>query len=176
MGHATYSGAMTHQDPTPRFHSAWIIVALIALAPFALNPLSSAAQNPQEPGHHEEGEHEEGPLHDIMESLKDHMRAIRRSLGAEDGQAASMEHAEAIKDLALQAVPHCPAPAEGLSELEQLQWRVDYQRKMLAVADGMLQLQLAVASGDLEAAQNLYRSVGGIKKEGHDTYDPEEDE
>jgi len=166
---------MTQQDPTPRFHSAWLILALVALAPFALNPFGASEQNPQEPGHHEEGDHEEGPLHDIMEELKDHMRAMRRSIGAEDGRMDTIEHAEAIKGLALKAVPHCPPAAEGLSEAEQMQWRVDYERKMLAVADGMLQLQLAMTNGDIPAAQELYRSVGDIKKEGHDTYDPEDE-
>jgi len=104
------------------------------------------------------------------------MRGLRKSLGAEDTKAVAMEHAEAIKGLTLEALPHSPPAPEGSSDAEQLQWRIGFERKMLAVADTMLQLELALADGDLETAQDLYRAAGGIKKEGHETYDPDDED
>ena len=170
---------MTLRPQTTRLQANWLLLGLLALTPLTLRPLLQDP-SPQEPGQHrqEDGDddHEEGPLHDIMKNLKHEMRSLRHSLGSEDTKAAALEHAEAIKGLTLKALPHCPPAPEGFSEAEQLKWRVDFERKMLAVADTMLQLELSMADGDLQAAQDLYRTAGGIKKEGHDTYDPEDED
>lgn len=159
---------MTRHTASLSLHGSWLI-ALLLLAPLGLGGMSLIPQDPVE-----EAVEEEGPLHDIMEGMKDHMRALRRQLGEEGDKAEAMRHAETLKDLALQALPHCPAPKDGLSAAEQLAWRVGYERKLLQVADGMLQMQVAIQEGDLEAAKNFYRIAGEKKKEGHDTYDQKE--
>ena len=155
--------------------TATLCVLGFLLLPFTLG----AAQpflSPQEPEHEHEGEHEEeGPLAEAMESLKDHMRAMRKSLGDPQRDAESISHAKGMMKNALEALKYVPEAPENLAGADVVQWRVDFQRKMLSVCDHLLQIELALAQGRHEDARLLYRAVADIKKEGHDTYDPEEE-
>lgn len=164
-----------------------LLPAAMALAAVAWIPFDSAqepgrGQEParrQEPGA-ERGEHaehgEEGPLHDAMESLNRGMRSLRRSVGDPEKAAENLELLRGMQKSALEALPLCPEPFQPLSDLEQRAWRIGYERKILAVADGLLQLELAIAEGRFDAAKEIYSHLGGLKKEGHDTYVPEEEE
>ncbi|MHC4823689.1 MAG: hypothetical protein ACYTEP_06690 [Planctomycetota bacterium] len=147
---------------------------------FLLLPFTLGAAQPllslQEPDHGHEEEHEdEGPLAEAMESIKDNMRALRKSLGdpARDGE--SVHHAQGMMKSALEALKYVPEAPEHMSGADVVQWRVDFQRKMLSVCDHLLQVELALAQGRHEDAKMLYRAIGDLKKEGHDTYDPDEE-
>ncbi|MGB0952859.1 MAG: hypothetical protein ACPG31_06520 [Planctomycetota bacterium] len=143
---------------------------LAVLIPLSLSATPLATS--QEPA----AEHEEsGPLHDIMEELKDHMRAMRKTIADPESAVANTRHSKAMMELCMKAMKHIPEAPAGMSEVDQVKWNVDYQRKMLAICDILLQLQVAVAEKDIEQSKSLYRSMGDIKGEGHDTYDPEDE-
>lgn len=150
------------------------LLALLLLTPFPLSALSQPVSASQEPEEHEEHE-DEGPLAEAMEDIKHNMRALRKTLGDPEKAEEGMQHATGMRNAALQALPHCPEAPQGLSKAEQVKWRVGFQRKLLAVCDGTLRLELALAEGRQEDAKEIYKDLGGIKKEGHDTYDPDEE-
>lgn len=150
------------------------LLTVLLLTPFTLSAVSQPHSPVQEPESHEE-HHEDGPLEEAMEAVKDNMRALRKTLGDPAKAAEGMKYAEGMRNAILEALPYCPEAPEGLSKLEQVKWRVDYQRKLLAVADGTLRLELALAEGNHADAKEIYKALGGIKKEGHDTYDPDEE-
>jgi len=147
------------------------LLPLLLLTPFTLSALHQPVSVTQEPEEHEE----EGPLAEAMEDIKHSMRALRKTLGSPEKAEEGMQHATGMRNAALQALPHCPEAPGGLSKAEQVKWRVDFQRKLLAVCDGTLRLELALAEGRQEDAKEIYKELGGIKKEGHDTYDPDEE-
>jgi len=149
------------------------LLTILMLAPFTLSAVSPPASVVQEPEHEEH--EEEGPLEEAMGQMKDNMRALRKTLGDPEKAADGMKYAEGMRSSALEAMPYCPEAPAGLSKLEQVKWRVDFQRKLLAVADGTLRLELALAEGNQEDAKEIYKALGGIKKEGHNTYDPDEE-
>ncbi|MDA0667805.1 MAG: cytochrome b562 [Planctomycetota bacterium] len=149
------------------------LLTLLILTPFTVSAMSQPTSIAQEPEEHEH--EEEGPLAEAMEQIKDNMRALRKTLSDPEKAAEGMKYAEGMRNSALEAMPYCPEAPAGLSELEQVKWRVDFQRKLLAVADGTLRLELALAEGKQEDAKEIYKTLGGIKKEGHDTYDPDQE-
>lgn len=146
-----------------------LLLAVLIPLTLSATPLATS----QEPA--AEHEEESGPLHDIMEELKDHMRAMRKTIGDPTCAGPNTRHAKAMMELCLKAMKHIPEAPEGMSEVDVVKWNVDYQRKMLAVCDNLLQLQIAVAEKDMEMSKQLYRAMGDIKGEGHDTYDPEDE-
>ncbi len=148
-----------------------LLFLFLALSPALLDANNLFSQNPSQ----EEEEHD-GPLPEAMNGLKDHMRALRKSLSNPERKAESTEHAQAMMQYALEAMKYCPPAPEGFSPTEVVKWKVDFQRKLLSVCDHMLQIELALAEGRIQDAQNLYRAVADIKKEGHETYDPEDEE
>lgn len=145
-----------------------LLLAVLIPLTLSATPLT---HHTQEPASEEEG----GPLHDIMEELKNHMRAMRKTIADPKATAANTKHAKAMMGLCLDAMKHVPEAPAGMSEVDQVKWRVDYQRKLLAVCDNLLQMEVAVAEGDTDRAKSLYRSVGDIKGEGHEIYDPEDE-
>lgn len=147
-----------------------LLLAVFIPLCLSATPLTST-QEPADEEAHEEG----GPLHEIMEELKDHMRAMRKTIGDPTCGTPNTRHAKAMMELCLKAMKHVPEAPEGMSEIEQVKWNVDFQRKMLAVCDTLLQIQNAVAEKDMEMSKKLYRAMGDIKGEGHDTYDPEDE-
>lgn len=152
--------------------------ALAAAAWFPSGPAQEPAvqqepaQRPDSAAAHEEG----GPLEEPMETLDRGMKAMRRTV--QDPEKAG-EHIARLREMqaaALESFRHCPEPFTPLSETEQIVWRIGFERKMLAVADGLLRLEQALVEQDFEAARAIYSEVGGFKKEGHDTYTPPEEE
>lgn len=159
------------KPPYTKFTLGFLTVLL--LTPFTLSAISQPNTPAQEPEHHDH--EDEGPLAEAMEQVKDNMRALRKTLGDPAKAAEGMEYAKGMRIAILEGMPFCPDAPANLSELEQVKWRVDFQRKLLAVADDTLRLELALAEGNQEDAKAIYKSLGGIKKEGHDTYDPDEE-
>lgn len=162
---------MSTKRPYAQFTLGFL--TLLLLTPFTLSAISQPSAPTQEPEHHDH--EEEGPLAEAMEDVKDNMRALRKTLGDPAKAAEGMKYAEGLRTAILEGMPYCPDAPAGMSELEQIKWRVDFQRKLLAVADGTLRLELALAEGNQDDAKEIYKSLGNVKKEGHDTYDPDEE-
>jgi hypothetical protein len=146
-----------------------------AAAVLAWFPFASAAQEPaaQEPA---AGKGEEGPLHEPMEALDRGMKALRRTVQDPQKAAENIVRLREMQAAAVESFAHCPEPFQPLSEQEQVLWRIGYQRKILAVADGLLELELALVEQRFEEGREIYTRLTGLKKEGHDTYTPPEEE
>ncbi|MFK5955378.1 MAG: hypothetical protein QM477_02925 [Planctomycetota bacterium] len=150
------------------------LMALVLLTSFTLSAVVRSTALPQEPEAHE-GHDQDSPLAHAMSKLKDNMRGLRKTLGKPDKTEDGMAFATGMRHAALEALPLWPDAPQGLSKSEQVKWRVDFQRKLLAVCDGTLQIELALAEERPEDAKAVYKTLLGIKKEGHDTYDPDEE-
>lgn len=147
--------------------------AAVAVGAVAALPFAFASQDPargQEPAA------EEGPLHDAMETLDRGMKALRRAVADPEQAAANLERVRGMQAAAVSAFGLCPEPFTPMTDLEKTAWRIGFDRKMLAVADGLLQLELALVEGRYEEAKEIHSQLTGLKKEGHDGYTPPEEE
>jgi len=161
----------------------FLLPAAVAASAIAWFPFTDSAQEPsrgQEPARQQEphGEHaeDEGPLHDAMETLDRGMKGMRRTITDPEKTAENMERLHGMQAAALTAVSLCPEPFNPLSDTEKIVWRIGYERKMLTVIDGLLQIELALVEGRHDEAREIYSQLTGLKKEGHDTYTPPEEE
>ena len=124
----------------------------------------------QDPG----GEHHDSPLGDIMEEMKDNMRAARKLIDAVEQHPQCIVHIQRMQQLALDALPYCPK-FSGEDNLEKSKYEINYKRRLLVVADTLLELELALLQGDTEAAQEFYQRLRQTKKDSHGIYDPEDE-
>lgn len=163
-----------------------LLLPVVFLAPWALAPAGDDPQEPvsgpvgQEPAAeaHEHGDHDEdSPLHEVMEDLGDHQKRLRKLLGGEGDRAEMLQVLHEMETLALKAATLPPEPWEEMSDDDRILWRIAFQRRILNVADHLLQIEQAVVQGDAAQARALYREMISIKKKGHDTFiPPDEDE
>ena len=110
-----------------------------------------------------------------MDSLKSNAKVIRPILSTPEQYEQIIVNAQSMQKLAIQAMSLCPeAPSitEENKTIKSFEWEIGYKRSMLAVADLCLQLELALHLKDSEKAQEIYKNLGAVKKEGHNTYDP----
>ena len=118
---------------------------------------------------------ESSGLEEIMDELKSNAKAIRPILPTPEKYEQIIVNAQSMQKLAVQAMslcPEAPSVAEENKTIKSFEWEIGYKRSMLAVADLCLQLELALHLKDSEKAQEIYRNLGAVKKEGHNTYDP----
>jgi len=125
----------------------------------------------QDPGH----EHSDSPLEEIMEQMKDHMRAVRKSIPEVEQHAKCIKDIQAMQQLAIDALPYCP-DYPGEAGLEKTKYEINFKRRLLTVADTLLELELALHEGDIEAANAHYKSLRNAKESSHEIYDPEDDD
>ncbi len=166
---------------------ALLLVPTLLLMPWALVPVDDARESapdpaPQEPAAeaHEHGDHEhddDSPLHEIMEELGDHQKRLRKLLGGEGDRAEMFQVLHEMQTLALKAATLPPEPWEEMSDDDRILWRIAFQRRILDVVDHLLRIERAVVLGEADEARGLYREMISIKKKGHDTFiPPDEDE
>ncbi|MBT3711398.1 MAG: hypothetical protein HOG19_18280 [Gammaproteobacteria bacterium] len=120
-------------------------------------------------------EHHDSPLEEIMEEMKDHMRSVRKSIPDVKLHPQCLEDVQAMQQLAIDALPYCPEYS-GEAGIEQEKYKINFKRRLLVVADTLLELELALHSQNIEAAQEFYQRLKYAKKESHDVYDPEDEE
>jgi len=125
----------------------------------------------QDPGH----EHSDSPLEEIMEQMKDHMRAVRKSIPEVEQHPKCINDIQAMQQLAIDALPYCP-DYPGEPGVEKNKYEINFKRRLLTVADTLLQLELALHEGDIEAANAHYKSLRNAKESSHEIYDPEDDD
>lgn len=158
--------------------SSILAAAALAGAAALLLPFARGAAAPaQEPGSgHETGHEEDSPLVQAMERVDKGMKALRRSVADPAKAEANAELARGMKEAALTALPLCPEPFTPLEGVARVAWRIDFERRILAVADTLLQLELAFVESRLEDAKKLHEGLAKLKKDGHDLYVPPEEE
>jgi hypothetical protein len=146
----------------------------LAIAGCAFLILPPALASRQEPGG---GEHEEeSPLVQQMEKVDKGMKVLRRAVADPAKAAENIALVQSMKDAVLAALPLTPQPFMPLDATQTALWRIGFERKMLGVADTLLQLEQALVEGRFEDAKKGYESLTKLKKEGHDTYVPPEEE
>lgn len=155
----------------------FFLPAAVAVSAIAWFPTTEALQEParQLDPRGEQAE-EGGPLHDAMETLDRGMKGMRRTITDPEKTAENLERLREMQAAALLSVGHCPDPFTPMSETDKRVWRIGFERKMLAVTDGLLQIELALVEGRHDEAREFYSQLTGLKKEGHDTYTPPEEE
>ena len=129
----------------------------------------------QDPGQDSGHEHSDSPLEEIMEQMKDHMRAVRKSIPEVEQHAKCIKDIQAMQQLAIDALPYCP-DYPGEAGLEKAKYEINFKRRLLTVADTLLELELALHEGDIEAANAHYKSLRNAKESSHEIYDPEDDD
>jgi len=142
--------------------------AIAALNSSALPAAAGGAQEAaaeKEDGH---GEHNE--LHESMEVLQKNMKAMRKQMRNLDDKATLLGMCADMTAAALTGFLHAPGSPDGLEGSELLAYRADFKKRMLSVAGTLVDMELAIDSGDADAVKTLYRSLGASKKEGHDIY------
>lgn len=150
------------------------VLAVAGAGAFLLPSAVPPRPLPQEPG----AQHEEStPLEEQMEIIDHGMKGLRRSVTDPAKAAANLTTVRGMKDAALAALPLCPEPFTPLSDTEKVVWRIGFERKLLQVADGLLQLEQALVEARFDDAKKQHEALMAMKKEGHKTYvPPEEDE
>lgn len=149
------------------------VLAVAGACAFFLPSAVPARSVAQEPG----AQHEEStPLEDQMEIIDRGMKGLRRSVTDPAKAAANITTVRGMKDATLAALPLCPEPFTPLSDNEKVVWRIGFERKLLQVADGLLQLEQALVEGRFDEAKKQHEALMGMKKEGHKAYVPPEDE
>ncbi|MDA1266903.1 MAG: hypothetical protein O2816_17620 [Planctomycetota bacterium] len=108
------------------------------------------------------------PLQQAMVKMQGSQKAMRQLIADPATNKAALLRACAMIQEGAHAgfslAPKAPADAD------ENQWRIGYQRTMLAVLDAALECELAVHAGDAEGVAAAYKKMGEHKKAGHDTY------
>ncbi len=128
----------------------------------------------QEPG--EKHKEDETPLEKQMERIDRGMKTLRRSVTDPAKTADNVVLVRGMEEAALLAVPLCPDPFTPMDETQKTVWRIGFERRILAVADGLLQLEQALVENRLEDAKKQHEALMKLKKDGHNTYIPPEEE
>lgn len=128
----------------------------------------AAADASQEKASHGEGE--ENELHESMEVLQKNMKALRKLMRNPEEKETLFQMCADMEKAALTGFMHPPASPDGLEGSELLAYQADFKKRMLNVASTLVDLELAIDSGDADAMKTIYRSLGAHKKEGHDIY------
>jgi hypothetical protein len=142
-----------------------LLLSAVIVSSFAATKIS------QDPG----GEHHDSPLEEIMEEMKDNMRAARKLVDDAEQHPQCILHIQIMQQLAIDALPYCPE-FPGEDGLEKSKYEINFKRRLLVVADTLLRLELALHEGDTETAQDLYQRLRRTKKESHDVYNPEDED
>ncbi|MDP6963757.1 MAG: cytochrome b562 [Planctomycetota bacterium] len=143
--------------------SLFVFVGLVILG---LNTFSFS-QDPAQ-------EHHDSPLEEIMEELKDHMRAARKTMAEVEQFPECITHIQAMQQLCIDALPYCPE-FEGAEGLEKTKYQINFKRGLILTLDSLLRLEISLHEGDADEAQLLYQRLRDIKKESHNIYDPEDE-
>ena len=153
----------------------FLTVLAVAGAGMLTLPAASSAWRPaQEPAAGQDPE--ESPLAQQMETIDRGMKALRRSVTDAAKAADNAAMVRGMKDAALAALPLCPEPLKpAADDKEKALWRIGFERRILALADGLLTLEQALVEGRLEDAKKQHEALGKLKKEGHDVYVPDEE-
>lgn len=119
---------------------------------------------------------EGGPLHEAMQAANKGYKTIRRA--ARSGDLATNDVKAAVEALIThmtEAKQHEPPMIATLPADHQQAAREDYAKRMDALLVDLTALKAALAAGDAEQAKAVADKLGGHKKDGHDTYIPEEE-
>lgn len=114
-------------------------------------------------------------IHEAMEELQSGMRTLRKGLGdpaKKDDTIALLQGMQRHASTAMLSEPHAPKDKSGK---DLALWYCGYRKQLVRVLDTLIDVEMAVHEGDAEKAKAAYKSLGQMKKAGHDEYLVDED-
>lgn len=150
---------------------------LFFTAPFAL-ALPTALSAADSVAEEEHGHDDESPLHKAMEDMGRAMRAVNKGLNAADPAAVKADVLEALQTmqtLAVGAKVLVPHSIEEIPEAERPARLASYRADLAGAIVTLLELERAVLADNWEQARTLYAQVRTHRKEGHEQYNPDEE-
>ncbi|MHC4377794.1 MAG: hypothetical protein ACYS26_14435 [Planctomycetota bacterium] len=120
----------------------------------------------------QEQEAERAPtLHSVMENLADGIDALATGLEAEEPDlAAAAELAAGIRSSVVQSIELAPRMRGTDDALEQLNFRIGFQRRMVAMLDDVLELELALGTGNKDTALAQLEALFAYERPGHQEF------
>lgn len=120
----------------------------------------------------QEQESESAPtLHSVMEDLADGVDALATDLEAEEPDlAAAAELAAGIRSSVIQSIELAPRLRGTDDALEQLNFRIGFQRRMVAMLDDVLELELALGTGNKDVALIQLEALFTYERPGHQEF------
>lgn len=113
---------------------------------------------------------DENPLHDSMMEMQSSMKALRKLMRDPAKKDDALAAVRAMEDAVLVGMANVPKPKKDLNASDLLKHDVDFKKRMIEVYGNLLDLELALDEGDADKIKNIYRALGGNKKEGHGIY------
>ncbi len=115
-------------------------------------------------------------LHEIMETMDDPFRSLRRQLKDPQKNEASLEVVRELQKKTLVAAGFNPSMMESVIEKKRPRFLLEYKRKMVALLNGLLDVEEALIFSDNAKAYEAYRKIGKVRREGHEQFQEEEEE
>ena len=114
---------------------------------------------------------EASPLEEAMGELQAGAKALRPLLEAPaENRQAMLDAVHRMEAAALRAIQNPPGLPEGFPEEGGFVWTIGFQRKVLTLADALLELELGIHRGRPSEVKAAYEKAIAIKEEGHDSY------
>lgn len=111
------------------------------------------------------------PLQEAMGTLMGGMRQLRPLVAdPAANQATIVEVLHGMQAAVLSAIQNPPEPPQGFPEGGVFTWRINYQRKMLELADALFEAELGAHRGKADEIGAALGKANEIKKVGHDVW------
>ena len=146
------------------FHWLTFAVLLVCGLTLALPNADAARQDD------EHGEQAEHPLGSKMDALQSNVKKLRRALKDPQKKDECIKLIQDAQTAAIGSIQHAPPAPKDLAADKHAGWTIGFKRKMLGLADVLLQLELAVSEGRTEDAGKLLGTAFEMKSDGHDVY------
>jgi hypothetical protein len=158
----------------PRSSAALLAAGSLALA--GLLSFNHPAANQERDGKPEPApptsqEDEAETLHAVMEELAGGLDALGTLLDTEEPDfAAAAELAASIRQTVHSSIELAPRLRGSDDALEQLNFRIGFQRRMVAMLDDVLELELALGTGNKETALAQIEALFAYERPGHQEF------
>ncbi len=109
-----------------------------------------------------------------MDTMKKHMRSLRRLLRSPEGAAKAMPLISEMQSAAWVSKQEVPLMAQTVNDDDKAEFLRDFRLAMIRTERTLLDLEGAVLEGDLEEAQRLHQLLKGHRESGHEQFTAED--
>ncbi len=113
-------------------------------------------------------------LHSSMELLEQSMRALRPLMGDPEKKSEALASCVEMEKHLLASLHHVPKPHSELEDQTEVEYQVEFKRRIMNVYSIVLDMEVALDKGDTDAAMTVYRSLGMERRDGHQIFIPED--
>jgi hypothetical protein len=114
------------------------------------------------------------PLHKQMEILQDAVKQLRRQVKDPARNPQSLELVVQMQTSVILAKTYVPPLAQTLPEEKRPEFLMGYRKKMIELADALLELELALLDGKNAQAEELLKKSLELRFKGHQQFKGEE--